>query len=289
MHLRGGLLPLARAALEQMAGAGTLDREALADLAEVRWRSGDLEGAAEAARAHHAAGGAEPVAYLIIADHLLRHGQQADGLRLAGEVAARVGGALDVLFAGESRGPGWPPATPEWMDRGAGSPGRWGILVGGAEVAAPTPDTWAPIPIARHGLAPAGGPRPGAPAGMGPFGAAPIVRPGAPMSTAAVLLSGRAAGDELEAAEHAIAEGHPAGAAGRLALLLRADPALAPVILSLVDRALAGPPPAPEAAASLLLVRGDAFRVLGRDIEAQTAFQQAHQALSPGPPAKESP
>jgi hypothetical protein len=284
MHLRGGLLPLARAALEQMAGAGTLDREALVDLAEVRWRSGDLEGAAEAARAHHAAGGAEPMAYLVIAEHLLRHGQQADGMRLAGEVAARVGGALDVLFAGEPRSPGWPPPTPEWMDRGASTPGRWGILAGGVEVAAPTPDTWAPVPIARHGLVPSGGPR--VPGAMGP---AAIVRPGAPLSTAAVLLSGRAAGDELEAAQHAIAEGRPGGAAGLLALLLRADPALAPVILSLVDRALAGAPAAPEAAASLLLVRGDAYRVLGRDIEAQTAFQQAHQALSPGPPAKESP
>ena len=52
----------ARAALEQMAGAGTLDREALADLAETRWRSGDLEGAAEAAEAHLDARGDEPIA-----------------------------------------------------------------------------------------------------------------------------------------------------------------------------------------------------------------------------------
>ena len=62
VHLRGGLLTLARATLEGMAGAGTLDRDAMADLAEVRWRSGDLEGAADAARAHQASGGEEPLA-----------------------------------------------------------------------------------------------------------------------------------------------------------------------------------------------------------------------------------
>ncbi|MBA2254033.1 MAG: hypothetical protein H0W07_02810, partial [Chloroflexi bacterium] len=62
LHLRGSSITLARAELETMAGLGTLDREALADLAEARWRSGDLVGGGEAARAHLDAGGTEPLA-----------------------------------------------------------------------------------------------------------------------------------------------------------------------------------------------------------------------------------
>ena len=47
----------------------------MADLAEVRWRSGDLEGAADAARAHQASGGDEPIAAIIIAEDLARSGR----------------------------------------------------------------------------------------------------------------------------------------------------------------------------------------------------------------------
>ena len=113
LHLRGGLLPLARAALEQMAGAGTLDVPAMADLAEARWRSGDLEGAADAARAHQASGGAEPMAALILAEDLMRTGQAADARRYAefvvgprrerGGPALRVGATQPHLAAGRRR------------------------------------------------------------------------------------------------------------------------------------------------------------------------------------------
>ncbi|MDQ2965800.1 MAG: hypothetical protein M3R57_08135, partial [Chloroflexota bacterium] len=44
LHLRTGLLALARVELETLAGEGTLDDEALLDLAEVRWRTDDLTG-----------------------------------------------------------------------------------------------------------------------------------------------------------------------------------------------------------------------------------------------------
>ena len=46
-----GSLALARAELESLAGRGMLDEPALLDLAEVRWRTGDLAGAGEAANA----------------------------------------------------------------------------------------------------------------------------------------------------------------------------------------------------------------------------------------------
>ena len=48
-HLRLGSLALARAELETLAGARRLDTPGLVDLAEARWRTGDLTGAGEAA------------------------------------------------------------------------------------------------------------------------------------------------------------------------------------------------------------------------------------------------
>ena len=56
LHLRLGSLQLARAELEEMAGKGTLDDEGLIDLAEARWRTGDLTGAGEAANVALSAG-----------------------------------------------------------------------------------------------------------------------------------------------------------------------------------------------------------------------------------------
>lgn len=286
LHLRGGLLPLARAALEQMAGAGTLDRDAMADLAEVRWRGGDLEGAADAARAHQASGGAEPLAALILAEDLMRLGRSDEARRYAEFVLARTGGAIDQLFAFEPRGPIWPPPDGSWMAQGSDAPGSWGLLVGGSEVAAPTPQMWVPEPIGQP-LAEA--PGVGASADPVPLGRGGPASPGGQPSTAAVVMSGRLAGHELESVEGSMATGDIAGAARRLAVLLRLDPALAPVILSVADRAAAVPPSAGGDPAAVHLVRGDAYRILGRENEAAAAYRQAHQALSPGPAAKESP
>jgi hypothetical protein len=48
LHLRTGSFATARVQLETLAGAGHLDRDGLLDLAEARWRTGDLAGAAQA-------------------------------------------------------------------------------------------------------------------------------------------------------------------------------------------------------------------------------------------------
>jgi hypothetical protein len=272
-----------------MAGAGTLDREALADLAEVRWRSGDLEGAAEAARAHLASGGGEPMVHLILAEDLHRRGHEPEAHQHAAIVQAQVGAAVDVLFAGEPRGSLWPPADDGWMDRRADTAGCCGLLVGGGEVAAPTPQTWTPVPLGQAALVPSmlqqerfPLEQPGGPALAG----RPAIRP--PSTTTAAVMSGRAAGVELEAAERALAEGRVPAATERLALLLRQDHALAPVILTLADRAAAVVPRGSEGLASVHVLRGDAFRILGREIEADAAFMEARQALSAGPPPEEA-
>ena len=275
VHVRGGLLTLARTTLESMAGSGTLDRDAMADLAEVRWRSGDLEGAVDAARAHRALGGQEPIALLILAEGLANTGQADAAGTMAREVTDRVGGAVDTLFALEARSSVWPQADPGAMLVDAAAPGRWGLLVGGSEVAAPTPETWllAALP-ARSSTPPVGRGGPAQPAGAG--------------SASAAVTGGRAAGAELELAEQAFATGDATAAGDRLAVLLRLDPALAPIILSTADRAAAKIPAGDPGVAAIHLVRGDAYRLLGRDNEAAAAYQAAHQALSVGPPTKES-
>jgi hypothetical protein len=279
------LLPLARAALEQMAGAGTLDRDAMADLAEVRWRSGDLEGAADAARAHQVSGGAEPLAALIIAEDLASRGGAAEARGYVDYVTGRVGGAVDQLFALEPRSPAWPAPDEGWMSQGAEMPGRFGLLVGGSEVATPTPTTWQVVPVVQP--AASGSTAAGAADQPTPMGRGGATSPGGQVSTTAAVISGRLAGQELEMVDRLLASGDSAAAVGRLAVLLRLDPALAPVILSAADRAARVRPSAGSALPAIHLVRGDAYRILGRDNEAAAAYRLAHQALPPGPPSKE--
>lgn len=277
VHLRGGLLTLARASLEQMAGVGALDREALADLAEARWRSGDLEGAAEAAIAHLDAGGDEPIAHLVVAEQADRDGSIVDARRHAAVVRERVGVGLDRLFAGETRSTAWPMEIPDWMDDGATAPGRWGLLAGGREVAEPDAGRWRLVPPPTSG--------------------APVPRSRVSLATAALgagqttldqLALGRAAGQELEAAERELALGLVADAIDRLALVLRFDPALAPVILSMADRALMAPGDRHQGQVTIHLLRGDAYRGLGRETEAADAYQEAMRALAARATVKET-
>jgi hypothetical protein len=96
-------------------------------------------------------------------------------------------------------------------------------------------------------------------------------------------------GRTLDTVEAAIAGGDLEGVPIRLALLLREARGQAPLVLSLADRALtpgAAGPPAAELRAALHLVRGDAYRLLGRDLEASAAVQAARLALE-GPAISE--
>jgi hypothetical protein len=95
----------------------------------------------------------------------------------------------------------------------------------------------------------------------------------------ALMDAGRAAGRELDAIEQELRSGSLGSVASRLALLLRLDPALAPVIISTADRALASPTLDASGHAALNLVKGDAYRGLGREVEAKAAYQVAQRAL----------
>ena len=146
--------------------------------------------------------------------------------------------------------------------------------------------TWAAVPLAQAGLVSAAVVRTDANAPALLPEPPPVRAPGPPSTTAA-LLTGRAAGEELDVAERAVADGRPELAVERLAVLLRLDPALAPVILGVADRAAEGLAPGAPGLSALHLVRGDALRHLGRENEAVAAYQMAHQALAGGPVLKE--
>ena len=109
----GSPLP-ARAHLETLAGANRLDRQGLLDLAESRWRTGDLAGAGEATVAYFEHGGGAALAYLIAAEATAATGRPSEAARFARRALEGLTLPLDAVFAGQPRSPIWPsdPADP---------------------------------------------------------------------------------------------------------------------------------------------------------------------------------
>jgi hypothetical protein len=173
------------------------------------------------------------------------------------------------------------------------------LLVGGAEVADPDGTTWPTAPldaaddprlIAASSVLAHTSPNP-----------VPLLPPQDPEEAS------READRQLQAAERDLARGDLVALADRLGLLLRRDPALAPVILSITEHALAvsvdrdtGDPSAADGAssdaasgasvrgrpsrtepgvASLQMLRGDIHRGLGHELDATQAYQEALRAL----------
>jgi hypothetical protein len=202
LHLRVGSLALACAELEDLSRRGALDTGALADLAEARWRCGDLEGAAVAAADHLAAGGTRPVALVIAAEGAVvarRPIEAKADLDVLGDLDART---VDALFAGMPRHAPWPsaPEDASGVRQGPRGTGR-----------------------ATRTRSPSG-------AGRGDRGGADA---GGSQAQAADL-SG-----ELDRARIELGSGVAADAAhgvARLALVLRLDPALAPAILDALQQ-----------------------------------------------------
>jgi hypothetical protein len=256
LHLRTGALGLARAELESLAGAGELDDPALLDLAEVRWRTGDLPGAGEAATAYLEStsddGSRDPrdelVALVVAAEATAESGRPAEARRLAARALERAEGSLDALFAGMPRGTIWPhdptnlgepasvppgevhEAPPAWH---SGEPMR-----ARSETAPSVPTLWSPEPT------PGAGPEP-------------------QLDHAA----------QLEAARRALEAGHADVAATRLAIVLRLSPAIAPAVIEVLDQAVAESP-------MLAIVAGDAFRLAGREADAQRSYARAVSGLA---------
>jgi tetratricopeptide (TPR) repeat protein len=254
-HLRLGSLALARVELEILAGRGALDVSGQVDLAEARWRTGDLAAAGEAANAALSAGEEAPLALVIAAEAAAALGRPNEARRLASRVIDRTAGPIDALFAGMPRSAVWP-----------------------ADAAEPPPTAGT---LFHHESGPASNRRAGDvdPAVVAARATSPDERRG---STAAATLTlgfwdadrGSAAsvaalpdpGSELDAARAALRSGSDDEAVLRFALALRLAPALAPAILEATD-GLVGP--------AISVVRGDAYRLVGLETEAKRAYAAA--------------
>lgn len=260
LHLGTGLLRLARVELEELAGEGRLDADGVLDLAEARWRTGDLRGAAEAAGAWLEAGVGTGDTETGGRGLALAHALVADGLTVRGrddEAAAHVAAALAALAAGIPGEEG-----PHAAARSVA--GALDALFAGI---APRADAW-----------PAFDP--------GDSGAASVDRTSA---SEAVLVhapyTGSGTPDAIAAADDRLGAGDDAAAAVLLILALRATPIRAEEVLQRADAALAE-----RSGAGLLLARAEALRVLGRHEAAGIAYAvaDAHargvgSAVSPAP------
>ncbi|HEX5589183.1 MAG TPA: hypothetical protein VFX65_02695 [Candidatus Limnocylindrales bacterium] len=292
LHLRLGAFTLARAELERLAGHGDLEPAGLADLAEARWRSGELEAAAAAAAGHLAAGGTRPIARVIAAEAAAAGGRPAEAKVHVDALGAVQTGALEQLFAGMPRRAFWPsvptaaPGPPDATTGAApGTAAAGGLPAGhdrvgaGDRGAGPARGGGMPVPHPRH---------PGA-----------LELPGDEPTMAGLWGDDAAAGwmvrtagtppprsaepaDELATARAELSSGNAGEAARgltRLGLVLRLDPALAAAVLDAVG---------PRRDVASLVLRGDACRILGRHLDAEAAFSAAAQALD-GPDAPRGP
>jgi hypothetical protein len=274
IHLRLGSLSLARTELETLAGRGDLDDDGIRDLAEARWRTGDLVGAGEAATAWLEGHPDDVLGLVIAAESQAAIGRPGEARRLAGRAMERADGSLDPVFAGMQRSAIWP------VEAGAAN-GPAGVLF----------DELHPSPHAVHPLTlpPRGGAIRGTVDGQAARAIEPL-EPGVPAALASgpSLWGEDAAALDADAADlldptvlfHrarvALETGHPAEAATGLILALRASPGLAPAILDL----LAG-----RGEPILVLVRGDAQRIVGREVEAMRDHASAAGGLVATEPA----
>jgi hypothetical protein len=256
-HLRLGSLALARVELETLAGAGELDGPGQADLAEARWRTGDLSRAGEAAAAALATIGDEPVALVIAAEAAAALGRPNEARRLATRAMSCLSGPIDAIFAGMPRSAVWPVDAAEppptaatlfhqepivALARRAGDSDTFvasGLRTSSAEIAASGS-------ASRAAVTP------------GFWDADASEDPGTPDLPDPA--------EELEAGRRALVAGSVAEASLRFALTLRLAPALAPAVLEATEGGV-GP--------ALNVVRGDAFRLVGLEAEARRAFAMA--------------
>jgi len=276
LHLRVGLLVLARSELEDLERRALLDTAGRASLAEARWRAGDLEDAATAARAHLEVGGSDPVSLCIAAEAASADGRPGEARALMDRLGPPDAATLDRLFAGMPRRGFWPSiggdaATTDTLFGDAG-PGA----AAGRERYERRPERTTTAsqaaPLRESGSTTGGvrsvpGPRQvleSTDPGLWPEGteaAGDAVSDGLPALGAGPALDMDPILELTRAREEL--SNDPDRSLMRLALVLRIDPTLAPAVLDAISLRR-------EPAAELL--RGDAQRLLGRHLEAEAAF-----------------
>lgn len=255
IHLRLGSLALARTELEILAGEGALDAPGQVDLAEARWRMGDLAAAGAAASVALEAGEDGAIALAIAAEAAAALGRPNEARRLANKAMERVDGPIDGLFAGMPRSAVWPADADE--------PPPTAVTLFHQE----------PVPAMNLR---AGDTDAGVTAARAP-GDAGWHDPAAESPLTLGFWDGDGANDthrrdlpdpvaELDAARASLQAGSLDEAALRFALALRLAPALAPAILEAID-GVAGP--------TISVIRGDAYRQVGLEVEARRSYAAA--------------
>ena len=319
IHLKTGAFVMARAELEALVARDKLDTPAHLDLAEVRWRTGDLHGAGEAASAYMAAGGDHALGYVIAAEACAMANRHGEARRYAEQALQRHLSELDPIFAGIPRKATW-------------NTGAWGtapaLEVPIAMLAAPVvpletaasaePNVTAPEPevaareasiaareasvAAREAtvtaredaavpeVAAEGAPEVAAEIApeVAPEAVAPEPQPVEPEATAAPTpaaspqptANGAEAGAEVESGRTFLAAGDPLMAALHFSVAVRLAPDSATAVLDAIgDRQ----------DLALQLVRGDALRLLGQEGDAGKAYLSVASALgAPRPAAPEA-
>jgi hypothetical protein len=268
VHLRLGSLALARAELETLAGRDALDSAGILDLAEARWRTGDVEGAGEAAAVLLEDEEGPLLALVVAAEAAAARGRPTEARRLAAKALTAANGSIDRVFAGMPRSPAWPPdpaspppAPTTMFDPPHGGAARRDRRQPARRVAGSTPDGSAPTaPADAKPAAPA--PAPGAEATIGLWGD----ETDSPGSGDAALPN---ASEALDQGRAALEAGDLGEAAIQLALVLRLSSPLAPAVLDLV---------ADRSERELAFVRGDAYRLVGRELDARRAYARAGPA-----------
>jgi hypothetical protein len=293
VHLRLGQLTLARAELEDLLRRDALDGQAMAGLAEARWRTGDAVGAADAAFTHIEAGGADDVALCIAAESAASEGRATEARALMDRLPASDAATLDALFAGMPRRAFWPAGPVDRSDldelrrgaegRGAGRPARGpgGPLPASTDPAALRDELAAgdvpldvrSVPGPRAVIEATSGTEWDAAGAQGPAAGGQNQGERTPLDLP--IHRGRRLKGQLDpqveiVRARAELESRPDRALLRLALVLRHDPTFAPAVLELLRLRRE-----PTAA----LVRGDAQRLLGRHLEAEAAFDSAAESL----------
>jgi hypothetical protein len=309
IHLRTGSLAMARAQLESLAGRDLLDAAGTLDLAEARWRTGDLHGAGEAAVAYLAANGGEALGFVIASEAATLGGRLAEARRYMDQAEMRMLTSVDSVFAGIPRRTMFTPtgwgttAIPDWAPA-AESPEPAAPAVEPAvepALAAEPPAVERAVgpATAAEAIEPAEPPAvelaaepPAEPAAVAPESAPTEVvpevantattGPSAPDPTAQPVVDpGRVQADtEIAAGIALLQERDPELAALHFGIALRMTPESAQTVLNAIGdrRDLA-----------LELVRGDALRMLGYESDAGQAYLSVASALSAARTATEPP
>ena len=285
IRLRTGSLFLARAELESLAAREQLDTAAHLDLAEARWRTGDLQGAGEAAAAYLADGGQEALGFVIAAEAFALANRLDDARQHAAYALERHLSELDPVFAGMPRPAPWPASA--WSSAQPETAALTRVAVAlpavtaapAAIVAGPAADEIVAEPEPATLAAPAPEPEPVAPEPdveptpepppVAETTAAPETRP---EEARAVT--------EVESGRGYLLSGDPMMAALHFGVAIR----LAPITAGAVLEAIGDRPDLP-----LQLVRGDAQRLLGFEADAGSTYASLASALGAGKTAAPEP